>query len=180
MMSDPSNPDEVDRLELMLRTQRSAAARVQVDPLRIDTDVERIQYFKDMVLAATDELHEALGEVGWKPWATSRHINVDAAFGELRDAWQFLMNAMMVITQEEPDVLARHLLVAHTEKVAKNLERAAMPGGYDGVSDKCPQCRRSFADMELKQVPRYDSVLPRVDIHCVCGHRITSRPMSPR
>ncbi len=172
------NPDQIDRLELMLRTQRAAARRVQVDPLELKTNEERIAYFKDMVLAATDELHEALAETGWKPWATSRHIDAEAAFGELRDAWQFLMNAMFVITQEPPEELARHLHVAHQEKVARNIERAAQPGGYDGVSDKCPQCHRALGDMELKQVPRHDSMIPRVDIHCVCGHRLTSRPMT--
>ena len=35
-----------------------------LDPENLPEE-EKIQFIKDMILAATDELHEALGEVGW-------------------------------------------------------------------------------------------------------------------
>src|SRR5690606_34705103 len=55
-----------------------------IDPLRL-TDEERIEFIRWNVLALTDELHELLQEVGWKPWATSRHVNEPEATGELVD-----------------------------------------------------------------------------------------------
>jgi hypothetical protein len=64
-----------DKLDEMMRLQK----QLQVEAFGADPsvmqDADRIQYIKDMVLAATDELHEALAEVGWKPWATSKHLN---------------------------------------------------------------------------------------------------------
>lgn len=104
---------------------------------------ERVQYIKDMVLAATDELHEALNETGWKPWATKRHINEDAYIAELVDAWHFLMN-LMLATGREPDELADLLFDGYIRKRERNVARQAE--GYDGVSSKCGHCGRALDD----------------------------------
>lgn len=105
----------------------------------MNTD-EKIAAIKDMVLALTDELHEALAEVGWKPWATSRHIHTEALRGELIDAYHFLMNLMLIagMTDEDVDRMYR-------EKNRRNLER--QQAGYDGVTGKCPGCGRALDDM---------------------------------
>jgi hypothetical protein len=160
-----------DYLVDMLRRQLDAAAIVQVDPTTLDGD-ERIQYIKDMILACTNELHEALGEISWKPWATGRYVNHREAMGELRDAWQFLMNAMFAVTRTSPENLARELHDMHAEKIEVNLERAR--SGYDGVTGKCPQCHRDLAEIELKEII-VQTPFSRVDIHCVCGRHLYSR-----
>lgn len=100
---------------------------------------EKIQFIKDMYVALDDEMHELLGEIGWKPWATSRHINRDAAVSELVDAWHFMMNFMLVL-----GVDASELEELYYQKRQKNIDRKN--AAYDGVSTKCPLCKRAYDD----------------------------------
>lgn len=123
---------------------------------------ERISYIKENVLAATDELHEALGEVGWRSWATSQHINRDAYLGELRDVWQFLTN-LMLAAEPDPAALAGWLANALAAKHRINHDRI---GAYDGVSTKCPNCARALEDVTIAELPD----LPDEErFRCVCG-----------
>lgn len=92
------------------------------------------------VTATTDELHELLGEIGWKPWAKSRHINLEAARGEWIDALHFMLNLALVLGLDDSDEIMRRYL-AKREKNAKRQEE-----GYDGVSTKCPGCGRALDD----------------------------------
>jgi dimeric dUTPase (all-alpha-NTP-PPase superfamily) len=103
------------------------------------SDEERSQFIKDMVLAATDELHEALAEVGWKPWASSRHINREAFVGELVDVLHFIVNLWLAVGATPEEVEQRY-----QEKAEKNAKR--QKEGYDGVWGKCPVCKRAFDD----------------------------------
>lgn len=107
---------------------------------------EKIQFIKDMVLAAEDELHEVLGEIGWKPWATSRHINVDAVKSELVDTFQFFMNLCLAV-----GMTAEELMRLHAKKINTNYER--LQAGYDGVSTKCPLCKRAYDDDAVRCLP---------------------------
>ncbi|MGB2791292.1 MAG: dUTP diphosphatase [Candidatus Moraniibacteriota bacterium] len=91
------------------------------------------------ILALTDELHEALAEVGWKPWATSRHVNEAAFKGELVDAFHFFMNLMLAANMDAYDLYFRYV-----EKRNRNAQRQR--DGYDGVSGKCPTCKRALDD----------------------------------
>lgn len=91
------------------------------------------------VTAATDELHELLGEIGWKPWAKSRHINLDAARGEWIDALHFMLNIGLVLGMDE--LMVKRLYDAKHQKNAKRQEE-----GYDGVSTKCQGCGRALDD----------------------------------
>jgi len=133
-------------LSRMMRLQK----KLQKETYGIDydgmTDEERIAQFKDMHIALTDELHEALGEMGWKPWATSKHFNQEAVQAELIDAWHFFMN-LMLIAGLTPD----KLLEAYELKRAKNMARQAE--GYDGVATKCRGCKRAFDDDAVKCHP---------------------------
>lgn len=108
------------------------------DPRELMGD-ERIDFIRWNVLALEDELHEALAETGWKPWATSRHINTDKFHGELVDAFHFFMNLCLV-----SGLTADQLLERYFEKRAINAKRQAR--GYDGVDGKCPKCRRALDD----------------------------------
>lgn len=123
-------------LNLQNQLQRDAYG-IAYDSMNTD---EKIAAIKDMVLALTDELHEALAEVGWKPWATSRHIHTEDFRGELIDAYHFLMNLMLIagMTDEDVDRMYR-------EKNRRNLER--QQAGYDGVTGKCAACGRAGDDV---------------------------------
>lgn len=143
---DESNVVQVgpDRLELMLVTQERLQAEaygVEFDRL---TPEYRAQFIRDNMLALQDELHEALGEVGWKPWATSRHVNIEPFISEMVDAFHFFMN-LLLATGMYPDEIARLFYSKYMEKAKRNAERQLE--GYDGVSTKCPDCKRALDDV---------------------------------
>lgn len=128
-----------DKLAEMLEAQH----RLQVnsfgnDPTQL-TDEERVEWIRWNVLALEDELHEALAEVGWKPWATSKHVNREAFIGELVDAFHFFMNLMLVV-----NCTAEELTKAYSEKRGLNAKRQTE--GYDGIAGKCPHCKRALDD----------------------------------
>lgn len=107
------------------------------------TDADRypaIQFLHWNVTALTDELHELLAEVGWKPWAKSRHINLEAARGEAIDAMHFLANIFLALGLNDAD----DIMNRYHEKHKKNAKR--QEEGYDGVSTKCPNCHRALDD----------------------------------
>ena len=127
------------KLEEMMLLQK-VAQETTYDTIFDDMlEGERIEFIKWNVLALTDELHEALAEVGWKPWASSRHIKREAYVGELVDAWHFLMNLFLVVGVDADELYDRYV-----EKRQRN--DARMVQGYDGVTGKCPVCRRALDD----------------------------------
>ena len=124
------------------------------------SDEDRAAFISWNALALTDELHEALAEVGWKPWATSRHLNRDAFMGELVDMLHFFMNLMLA-----GNISAEELLEAYQKKREKNIKR--QEDGYDGVTEKCPHCKRALDDEAVEC--REDTLHPGVFI-CVEDH----------
>ncbi len=135
-----------DRLEQMFTLQ----AKLQRDTYGHELDtmslVERVHYTRMNVLAALDELHEALNETGWKPWAKSSHMNEDAYFNELVDLWHFVMN-LMLVAGGGPAHISRALYRGYMMKREKNVQRQA--DGYDGVSTKCAACKRALDDIAV-------------------------------
>lgn len=123
------------------------------DPTQMPED-EKPEFLLWNAFAASDELHEAMQEVGWKPWATSRHLNRAAFIGEIVDALHFIGNMLLTCCQTRPAVadpdgvvydlkaLADEIWAAYEAKVAKNIERQQK--GYDGLKDKCRICRREL------------------------------------
>lgn len=107
-------------------------------PSDIDEDADRVQFISGMILALTDELHEALNETGWKSWASSKHINEEAFKNELVDAWHFFMNLCLVARMSPEELYIRYL-----RKREKNIKR--QDEGYDGLN-KCPICKRAYDD----------------------------------
>jgi dimeric dUTPase (all-alpha-NTP-PPase superfamily) len=128
-----------DRLEEMFELQNRLQTQAYGTDIATLSDFEAIDFIKDMHIALTDELHEMLGEVGWKPWATSKHINSEAAKGELVDAWHFFMNLCIVVGLTPDELYSRY-----KKKREKNIKR--QEEGYDGVSTKCPKCKRALDD----------------------------------
>lgn len=143
----PSNDDD-DRLTRMFTKQLELQRRLGTDPTEVRYD-ERAQRIAEMLFAMTTEIGEVSNEIGWKPWASKRFVNDDAAFGELRDAFQFMINAMFMIYQVSPAELAQLLEVALDEKLVKNHARADT--GYEGT-EKCPGCRRALDEVSLSEI----------------------------
>jgi dimeric dUTPase (all-alpha-NTP-PPase superfamily) len=91
----------MDRLEEMFLLQEALQQR-HLDgglPHQL-TGETRANYIRTMVLATTDELHEALRNTQWKPWSNRDvHWSLEeqnAYVDELIDAWHFFMNLLLV------------------------------------------------------------------------------------
>lgn len=133
-------------LQLILNRQRELQKKSYgVDITSLD-DEARARYIRDMTLALTDELHEALNETGWKPWATSRHFNRAAFIGELIDVLHFWCNLILVADVDEEVILD-----AYFAKADKNAKRQL--AGYDGVAGKCSNCGRAYDDTAVLCTP---------------------------
>ena len=105
------------------------------DPKKMTTE-SAIEYIRWNSVALMSELGEMMGEVGWKPWATSKHINRAAFVGEGVDALKFLLNMLLAVgvTPEE----------LHRKFMDKSLvNRIRQEAGYDGVTGKCDHCGRA-------------------------------------
>lgn len=132
----------VDRLVDAFDQQR----RLQIDsyghdPKALD-DEDKIEFIRWNVLALEDELHEALAEVGWKPWATSRHINREAYVGELVDAFHFFMNLCLAVGVDGRELYARYM-------IKRDINAARQANGYDGLF-KCASCRRALDTIPIE------------------------------
>lgn len=133
-----------DRLSIMYDAQVDLQLKMKPvgrDPQDL-TGADRTQFITVMVYALEDELHELTDEVGWKPWATSNHVNEAAAQSELVDVWHFFMNLMRVLHMT-PEMLFE----MYAAKRLKNIKR--QEEGYDGVSTKCKGCHRALDDEEV-------------------------------
>lgn len=161
-----------DRLTRMFEKQLDFQRRMGVDPVHMVGDV-RTAWLAHMIHAAADELHEALNEVGWKQWATSRHINEEACFGELRDCWQFLTNALFTVYQVSPTQMAELFEAALDWKLEKNHARA--DSGYTGT-EKCPGCRRALDEVKLYHAG--DDASGKL-VYCQCGAFVDAKIAAP-
>lgn len=85
----------------------------------------RPEVIKDMVLALTHELHEALDETGWKSWRTERHIGYPHYLDELVDAYIFLMN-LVLVTGHTPSYLAQYMRNRTLLKMRVNVDRRTL------------------------------------------------------
>lgn len=178
------------RLTHMLELQRTLQLRYNKGKAIEDfTPEERMEAIRINVLSCTDELHEALGETGWKPWATSNHLNTEAFKAEMVDAWHFFMNLML-----HSGMTADDLYKGYLAKNAKNHQRQV--DGYDGVSTKCPGCNRAYDDDAVQCFPSTETRDPEApvgggwcaerdkyvtarctDSECLVDHSQTERPL---
>lgn len=136
-------------LTYMLEMQRDLQRRYLngFDPETLP-DVQRMEYIRTMHTAIIKELGEVMDECGWKPWASSNHINVEAFKSELVDVWHFFMNFMLVVGMTGEDLIAGY--------VAKNhINHERQDAGYDGVTGKCPRCRRDYNDKGVECYPTH-------------------------
>lgn len=125
-------------LQKMLESQRELQ-RV-LDPRAESEDPQEVcEYFKDMAFADIAETMEMLDETGWKPWTSKWYINREEAVAEWIDKWHFMMNIANVLRLSETEIVARY-----QQKAEINRQRKL--DGYDGVSTKCPGCKRALDD----------------------------------
>lgn len=154
MTSEPAQPD---RLAIMLNMQSELQEKSYGRMLESLDGEERIEMFKQMYIALADELHEALGEMGWKPWATSKHFNEAAVQGELIDAWHFFMN-LIILSGMDPEEMFEKYMAKHKKNQQRQID------GYDGVSTKCRGCGRALDD---DAVQCHEATLPKfAGKHC--------------
>jgi dimeric dUTPase (all-alpha-NTP-PPase superfamily) len=99
---------------------------------------ERRRYVNDMVLALTDELHEALAETPWKPWSQKQTFNRDAYINELVDALHFLVNLFLVADVDGYEIAERY-------ERKNRVNQRRQQEGYD-ETNKCSTCRRALDD----------------------------------
>lgn len=119
---------------------------------------ELIDYIVINTVAAEDELHEALNEVSWKPWASANFVNREAFIGEIVDTLHFIGN--MLVGVECTDL---ELSKAYEEKMIRN--RARMTEGYTGL-EKCSICKRSKDDV----IAHGGNMIPDGDFSMICNH----------
>lgn len=103
-------------------------------------------YRRSMAWATVSELVEAMDETGWKPWATSRHTNREEFMDEMTDVWLFVLNMMLSVGMTADDLL---------ERFVKKQQNARLRhyNQYDGVTSKCPKCKRAYDNEAVKCKP---------------------------
>lgn len=113
------------------------------DPRYLEGD-EMADFMRWNAFALTDEIHEAMQEIGWKPWASSRHINHEAFISEMVDGFHFFMNMLLCGCQGwSPEQIADEFTRRYIEKNAVNAQR--QQEGYTGL-EKCRQCGRDMKE----------------------------------
>lgn len=124
-------------LEETAKLQREAFGHTLPKPI----GPELSEWMRTNVLAAEDELHEALAEVSWKPWASAEFLNREAFIGEMVDCLHFIGNLLAGVGCTD-----KELSEAYREKMSRN--RARQKQGYTGTS-KCMGCSRALDDIQV-------------------------------
>lgn len=139
-----SSTDISQMLEKQLQLQLKIIKR---DPRDLD-GAELMEYICMNMLSLEDELHEAMKECGWKPWATEKYMNREAFMKELVDAWHFLMNMMLAISPGRlPLDIAKEFATKYYEKNRINAERQT--AGYAGVDGRCGFCGKDLTKLGI-------------------------------
>jgi hypothetical protein len=144
------NLNHHNRLDDVFGRQADFQRHINAHPEDIVEPQEMIDYIIYMKTALEHELAEMLQEIGWKPWATSRHINIEGVKSELVDTFQFFMNLCFAV-----GLSATELVERHQNKLKINYERAN--NGYDGKSTKCGWCGRALDDEYVSCEPPGES-----------------------
>lgn len=154
--------------ELIVKQYDLQVESFGIDPLKLEGE-ERLEYIRWNVLALEDELHELLQTTGWKPWASSNHVNEDEALGELTDCVHFWANLVLVSAPRgsHPVDVGIAAERRYLKKREVNAERQAT--GYTGVDGKCVDCHRDLAEVDLIRLTE-DEV---IKFACVCGRVLT-------
>lgn len=135
-----------DKLDIIFAEQADLQKSMPTGEITAMTNEQRLEFVRWNVLALEDELHEALAETSWKPWATAQFFNHEEFKNELVDALHFFVNLCLTggITSDE-------LFDGYRQKRRRNEQR--QKEGYTGL-DKCPGCNR-----DMKELPHGHMVI---------------------
>lgn len=138
-----------NKLERMIIMQAAAQSETYgYRPAEMSVD-QLITYIRDQHQAAIMELGEALDETSWKPWAQGSWIRRDAFVNELIDVLHFWINMVLAAGGKmSATELADEIFTRFALKNRTNTQRQV--DGYDGVSTKCPLCRRALDDVAVQ------------------------------
>lgn len=83
--------------DCLLREQEAVQVRAFGEKPAERTKEQTVEAVRDNVLAATDELHEVLGTVGWKKWkrADYGYVNRARYIDEMADVILFVLNLLL-------------------------------------------------------------------------------------
>ena len=165
-------------LELQLKLQQDHMAHGDPRDIRERLGADAWAEFMTWnAFALEDEVHEAMNEVGWKPWATSRHCHYEMFMKEMVDAFHFFMNMLLAATPRydtTPAEIAKEFFRLYALKNQVNAER--QQDGYTGT-DKCPGCYRDFRETAKDMVPyNLDPAGQNVTKYCSKGCAMQHRP----
>lgn len=103
-------------------------------------------FFLAMGHAAGDEIHEMMGECGWKTWTLDRGwYNREAFISEAADVLHFVALLLAAV-----DCTGEELSRIYLTKVLKNYKR--QEGGDDEKLRRCPGCKRSLDDVGVDEL----------------------------
>lgn len=128
------------------------------------TPAEVLEYIGWNFKALLHEIMEAEDETSWKPWATSKYVRRIACLQELIDVAHFYNNIWLAVSGLEPEEAADLFDAMYRDKNHVNAKRQAE--GYDGVTGKCPHCKRALDTGDTKEATDEDGVKLR---YCICG-----------
>lgn len=111
-----------DKLEQLFYRQAQIQFETYGHQFNQMTDEERISFVKEMSLALSAELHEALAETGWKGWSVSRHFHKERYVQELVDVFLMMINMFLVLGVHAGD-MAHHVFVLASQKQKLNIQR---------------------------------------------------------
>ena len=74
-----------------------------------ERDITSQQYCTDNILAALNELHEALRETPWKSWKKQQSLDAEKFKDELIDVWHFYLNLCLFIGMDSNEMYTRYL-----------------------------------------------------------------------
>lgn len=143
---------KTDSLVKIFRLQRDLQVHIGSNPEDMD-DPKLVEYIRVNILALEDELHEAMDEVYWKPWAKSQppgFKDKEKYKGELIDALHFLVNLCLAAGMTPGE-----LIDLYEGKSKVNHER--QDRGYTGT-DKCdgPGCNRALDEPSITRIVKWN------------------------
>lgn len=130
---------EVGFMVLLDLQQELQVYAFDINPIDFKDSDSQMEFIRWNALALISELVEAMNEVGWKPWASSHHINREQFAGEMVDLLHFFANLCLAT-----GISGQMLAEGYVKKRQRNYER--QQEGYDGVTGKCPHCNRDYAE----------------------------------
>lgn len=127
----------MDMLKLAMNLQRELQTKTYgKDIMDLPVD-ERIVEFRTHLLALEDELHEALAEMSWKPWAKAEVHEEMERVNELTLHFLFVKVLCLIAGMDADELFARYCA-----KRDVNIKR--QEDGYDGVSTKDPVTKKAL------------------------------------